>query len=218
VDLDHIAESNINRQVHALDGEIGRAKVLAMAQRIGLINPSCQLTVVDAFLDADNAPVLLAPCDGIIDAVDDVRAKIAMALFARASRRPLAICGGAGAKRDLTRLHIDDLALVRNDALLARLRSRLRAEHGFPKGAPRGKPARFGLTCIHLDEAPPTLRSAGGLNCAGYGSVVHVTAGLGLAASGWMIDQLIQAATPHQEAGISSCKHSSSDGSEDAAN
>jgi tRNA A37 threonylcarbamoyladenosine dehydratase len=214
VDLDHIAESNINRQVHALDGEIGRAKVEAMAHRIGLINPLCKLHVVDDFLSAANASDILARCDGVIDAVDDVRAKVAMVLFARDSRVPLVVCGGAGAKRDLTRLRVEDLALTHNDALLARLRSRLRAEHGYPRGTPggkhKGKPEKFGVACVYLDEPAPQAVQlcdvegdlpgakpndpSAGLNCAGYGSVVHVTAGIGLAAAGWMLERLTQRA------------------------
>lgn len=215
VDLDHIAESNINRQVHAVDGEIGRAKVEAMAHRIGLIHPKCRLRLVDDFLGAENVQDILAECDGVIDAVDDIRAKVAMVLHARDAGLSLAVCGGAGAKRDLTRLRVEDLALTCNDPLLARLRTRLRAEHGYPRGTPKGKPAKFGVTCVYLDEpahqvvqacdasgglsqepAMDTVADPGaGLNCAGYGSVVHVTAGIGFAAAGWMLERLRSTAT-----------------------
>ncbi|MES2553070.1 MAG: ThiF family adenylyltransferase, partial [Pseudomonadota bacterium] len=43
IDLDNIAESNVNRQLHAVDGAFGKAKVTAMAERIRAINPECDV-------------------------------------------------------------------------------------------------------------------------------------------------------------------------------
>jgi tRNA A37 threonylcarbamoyladenosine dehydratase len=54
IDLDHVAESNINRQIHASDATLGQAKVEAMRERIASYNPECRVTVVDDFVSADN--------------------------------------------------------------------------------------------------------------------------------------------------------------------
>ena len=60
IDMDHVAESNINRQAHALDNTLGQAKVLAMRDRIHLINPQCHVDVVDDFVTPDNVHSLFA--------------------------------------------------------------------------------------------------------------------------------------------------------------
>ncbi len=67
IDLDHIAESNTNRQIHALDGEYGRAKVQAMASRILAINPCCRVSTLEDFVSADNVATLLPRCDLLLD-------------------------------------------------------------------------------------------------------------------------------------------------------
>ena len=54
IDMDHIAESNINRQIHALDNTLGQAKVQAMRERIALINPACQVECIEDFVEPSN--------------------------------------------------------------------------------------------------------------------------------------------------------------------
>ena len=84
IDLDHVAESNINRQVLALDATLGQAKVLAMKERVAQINPACKVHIVEAFVEPDNWPALLpGEVDAVIDACDQVKAKVAMAAWAR---------------------------------------------------------------------------------------------------------------------------------------
>lgn len=89
IDLDHIAESNINRQVHATTATLGQAKVLAMQERIAQIHPYCQVQAVEAFVEAgaDGTDCLPADLDGLIDACDDMRAKVALALWAKKQRK-----------------------------------------------------------------------------------------------------------------------------------
>ena len=87
IDLDQIAESNINRQVQALGSTVGAAKVDALAARIADIHPGCAITKVEEFVGADNWPGLLAsPVDAVIDACDDLRAKLVLAGWALADR------------------------------------------------------------------------------------------------------------------------------------
>jgi tRNA threonylcarbamoyladenosine dehydratase len=194
IDMDHVAESNINRQIHALEATIGQAKVRAMGERIAQINPGCVVHEVDEFVDADNWPKLLpAGVTAVIDACDQVKAKTAMAVWALETKMPFVTCGAAGGKRLAHKVDVDDLANATHDPLLAQLRYRLRKFHGAPR---EGK--RIGLACVFSREAvaPPDASCAiegdGSLNCHGYGSVVSVTATFGQCAAGWALE-LMQA-------------------------
>jgi tRNA threonylcarbamoyladenosine dehydratase len=199
VDMDHISESNINRQIHALDSTVGQAKVLAMRERIAQIHPGCQVHVVDDFVTPDNWTVVLpADADAVIDACDQVAAKTAMAAWARsaaAGGRLFIGVGAAGGKRLAHEVQIDDLAAVTHDPLLAQVRQRLRKHHQAPRD---GK--RMRVACVFSREpvAPPDPSCAvtgdGSLNCHGYGSVVSVTATFGQCAAGWVLDQIARRA------------------------
>ncbi|MDO5680582.1 MAG: tRNA threonylcarbamoyladenosine dehydratase [Pelistega sp.] len=136
-DLDHVAESNINRQVHALDSTVGMAKVEAMRERIAQINPDCQVNLIDDFIDAENIAPLLAQYqpDLLLDCTDQVQAKVAMLLAAREVKIGFYMCGGAGGKTDVLSLKQTDIAHARNDNLLGRIRTILRKQYGFAKGS-----------------------------------------------------------------------------------
>jgi tRNA A37 threonylcarbamoyladenosine dehydratase len=198
IDLDHVSESNINRQIHALEATVGQAKVEAMRERIAQINPGCQVQAIDDFVEPGNWTSLLdaaqaanGPATAVIDACDQVKAKVAMAAWARASRATFITVGAAGGKRQAHKVDIDDLSLVTHDPLLAQLRQRLRKEHGAPR---EGK--KIGVACVFSREsvAPPDASCAiegdGSLNCHGYGSVVSVTATFGQCAAGWVLDKM----------------------------
>lgn len=192
IDLDHVAESNINRQIHALEGTLGQAKVLAMRDRIAQINPECEVCCVEEFVEPGNWPALLPQgVDAVVDACDQVPAKTAMAAWARSGRRLFISVGAAGGKRLAHKVDVDDLAQTTHDPLLAQLRYRLRKHHGAPK---EGK--KIGVACVFSREsvAPPDascgIESDGTLNCHGYGSVVAVTATFGQCAAGWILDAL----------------------------
>ncbi len=192
IDLDHVAESNINRQVHAVASTIGQAKVQAMAERIAQINPACRVHCVEEFVEPDNWPGLLPPGVGsLIDACDQVRAKVAMAAWAREHRTLFVSVGAAGGKRLAHKVDVDDLANTTHDPLLAQLRYQLRKHHGAPR---EGK--KIGVTCVFSREAvaPPdpscALEGDGSLNCHGYGSVASVTATFGFCAAGWVMDRI----------------------------
>jgi tRNA A37 threonylcarbamoyladenosine dehydratase len=198
IDLDHVSESNINRQIHALDATVGQAKVEAMRDRIAQINTECKVQAIDEFVEPGNWLSLLdaaqaanGPATAVIDACDQVKAKVAMAAWARASRTAFVTVGAAGGKRQAHKVDIDDLSLVTHDPLLAQLRQRLRKEHGAPR---EGR--KIGVACVFSREsvAPPDASCAiegdGSLNCHGYGSVVSVTATFGQCAAGWVLDKI----------------------------
>jgi len=195
IDLDHVSESNINRQIHALESTVGQAKVLAMRDRIAQINPACVVTGIEEFVEPENWPGLLPPgVDAVVDACDQVKAKTAMAAWARDTRTCFITVGAAGGKRLAHKVDIDDLANTTHDPLLAQLRYRLRKAYGAPR---EGK--KIGVACVFSRETvmPPDASCAvegdGTLNCHGYGSVVSVTATFGQCAAGWILDQLASA-------------------------
>ena len=193
IDMDHIAESNVNRQVHAVTSTIGMSKVLAMAQRIEAINPECSVLCLDAFVMSTNWPSILPyGVDAVIDCCDQVNAKTVLAAWARQSKISFIAVGAAGGKRHAHKVDLADLAETTHDPLLAKVRYNLRREHGAPR---EGK--KTGITCIFSRE--PVQQSAqevcnvqqdSTLNCHGYGSVVSVTATFGLCAAGWIIDEI----------------------------
>ncbi len=185
IDMDHIAESNVNRQIHALTSTLGQAKIQAMRERIAQIHPDCQVDLVDDFVSPDNWPALLhARPDALIDACDQVKAKLAMAVWAMKEKILFVTVGAAGGKRQAHRVDIDDLAQVTHDPLLAQLRYRMRKHHGAPK---QGK--RIGVRCVFSREAVAgpdascAIEGDGSLNCHGYGSLVGVTATFGMCAA-----------------------------------
>jgi tRNA threonylcarbamoyladenosine dehydratase len=197
IDMDHVAESNVNRQIHALDGTLGMAKVLAMRDRIQQINPGCQVHVVDDFVTDGNWPGVLDGVPGpqaVVDACDQVRAKVAMAHWAVSHRVPFVSVGAAGGKRFPHRVEVGDLAEVTHDPLLAQLRYRLRKHHGA------ARKGRMGVSCVFSKEAVrpadascSTETSDHSLNCHGYGSSVTVTATFGMCAAAWVMNALADA-------------------------
>lgn len=205
IDLDHLAESNINRQIHALTDTLGKAKVVALAERIAQINPLCQVINVEEFINADNIAELIVPghFDFVIDAIDDARAKTALIVHCREQRIPLVTVGSAGGQIDPTRIEVCDLSRTEQEPLLARVRKNLRIRHGFP----RGRKNKFGIDAVYSTEPLrfPELRlpdqedaesgvdentGLTGLHCAGYGSAVVVTASFGFIAAAHVLNQL----------------------------
>lgn len=192
IDLDHIAESNTNRQIHALGDSYGKAKVLAMAERITAINPACTVQSIEAFVDAENAGSLAAGHDLVLDCIDQVRSKAALVAFCRAQGIGVITCGAAGGRVDPTRLRADDLARAQGDPLLAKLRHRLRRHYGFAHEV-SGRVRKFGVPAVYSDEpirAPQNCSPAAGLACAGYGSTVTVTGAMGFAAAALALQHL----------------------------
>ena len=202
IDLDNIAESNVNRQLHAVEGAFGKAKVTAMAERIKLINPAVNVHEIEDFVTIENVSAMLnQQFDGVIDCIDDAKAKAAIAAFCQEKNIPLVMTGAAGGRLDGTRIKQADLSQVSHDKLLAKVRNVLRRDYGFAKAdTTKNKPAKLGIHCVYSDEEvtqPDRVCESGdtaitGLNCAGYGSSVCVTAPFGFAATGLLLKQLVK--------------------------
>jgi tRNA A37 threonylcarbamoyladenosine dehydratase len=200
IDLDNISESNVNRQLHAVDGAFGKAKVSAMHERILSINPHCFVIEIEDFITIENLESLLNfQCDVIVDCIDDAQAKIALADFCKRKQLPLIMAGSAGGRLDPTRAQVADLAFVTGDRLLSKVRNQLRRDYAFPKASNTKRSAKFGIDCVYSDEQAIKPESAcevdssaiTGLNCAGYGSSVCVTAPFGFTAAQLAIQKIL---------------------------
>lgn len=195
IDLDHVAHSNTNRQIQALGHEFGKAKVVAMAQRIDAINPRAQVTCVEDFVTEQNVADLIRELDLVLDCIDQVSAKVALIRHARSIGLGVITCGAAGGRTDPTRIRCADLARALGDPLLSKVRYQLRRHHQFPRETLKRRPL-FGVDAIYSDEpvrGVGTDQTSSGLACAGYGSSVAVTAPFGFAAAARAIDRITRA-------------------------
>ena len=184
IDLDHVAESNVNRQVQALGTTLGKAKTQALAERVADIHPACEVDAIEEFVDESNWPALIGARrpHALIDACDEVRAKAALAAWAVRTGTAFVAAGAAGGKQQAHAVQFDDLSCVTHDPLLASVRQRLRKAHGAPRSG------AMGVACVFSREPVRTPQEAcrvdGSLNCHGYGSSVTVTATFGMVAAG----------------------------------
>ena len=186
IDLDNVAESNVNRQLHALTDDFGKAKVTALRERVAQINPECQVFEIEDFVSEDNIETLFGKgFDFVIDAIDQIRVKAAMAAYFVKNRQPFIISGGAGGQKNPALIQTADLSRTTHDPLLANLRYTLRKRYGFS----RDTKAKMRVPCVYSTEniVPPQSGKAcsanaapQGLSCAGYGASMLVTASFGL--------------------------------------
>lgn len=190
IDLDHVSESNVNRQLHALTSTLGMSKVLAMKERIAQINPDCVVHIVEDFIAPDNLQQYLSNgLDAVIDACDQVSAKVALAAWAMSHQIKLITVGAAGGKQQAHLVDVADLAMTTHDPLLAQVRQRLRKEHGAASSGLFGVSAVFSKEKVVMPQAGQQGHTDNSLNCHGYGSVVTVTATFGNCAASWVLNQ-----------------------------
>jgi tRNA A37 threonylcarbamoyladenosine dehydratase len=200
IDLDDVCVTNVNRQLHALDGEIGRPKVDALADRVRLINPACRVQTVAEFFTAASASRLLERrYDFVIDATDKLSNKCLIITGSRKRGMPVLTVGGAGGKRDGTAVRVADLAHSEQDELLRQVRRKLRRECGFPRDVRQD----FGVACVYSPEKPvfpwadgtcsaePEPGSSLQLDCAsGFGTATPITGAFGFAAAGEVVRRI----------------------------
>ncbi|KFI05985.1 tRNA cyclic N6-threonylcarbamoyladenosine(37) synthase TcdA [Massilia sp. BSC265] len=207
IDLDNVAESNINRQLQALTSTIGMPKIEALKERIAQINPFCKVTLVEDFIDPDNIETMIAGktpgaprFDYVVDAIDGVKSKAALIAYCSANKLPLIVIGGAGGQTDPTKIEVRDLARTEQEPLLKKVRKILRAHYGFAKGEKNKYhiDAVFSMEPLRYPEAGEVCsvdpNGITGLNCAGFGSSMVVTATFGMVAAGHLLRKLADAA------------------------
>lgn len=202
IDLDNVAESNINRQLQALSSTIGMPKIEALKERIAQINPFCKVTLVEDFIDPENIETMIAGkgFDYVVDAIDGVKSKAALIAYCSAKKLPLVVIGGAGGQTDPTKIEVRDLARTEQEPLLKKVRKILRAQYGFAKGEKNKYhiDAVFSMEPLRYPDAGDACaidaNSVTGLNCAGFGSSMVVTATFGMVAAGHLLRKLADAA------------------------
>jgi tRNA A37 threonylcarbamoyladenosine dehydratase len=204
IDLDDVCISNVNRQLHALEGELGKPKVEVLARRAEAINPECKIHALHAFFLKSNAPdILQTPFDAVVDAIDSPSRKCVLLAGCRERGIFVITTGAAGGRRDPTAIEVTDLAFSTHDRLLQEVRHKLRRKHGFPRG---DNP--FGIECVFSREqavypgADGALCSGSSdaasssdlrLDCnSGYGTASFVTGTFGFVAAARVVDKLAQ--------------------------
>ncbi|WP_246189365.1 tRNA threonylcarbamoyladenosine dehydratase [Pseudoxanthomonas kalamensis] len=205
IDADDICVSNTNRQLPALEGQYGRNKAEAMAERCRAINPQATVEAVPAFVTPANLQELLdRGFDLVLDACDSFRVKVEMIAWCRRRKLPLVVSGSAGGRTDPTQVRVRDLSRTEHDALLALVRKKLRGEFGFPKNPQRyfGVPAVYSLENVKYPQADGSvcgLRPVLGADAAlkldcglGLGAATHVTGSFAFAMVGKALELLLK--------------------------
>lgn len=191
IDLDVIAESNINRQLPALTSTLGESKIEVMAKRIFEINPECKINLIDDFLTEDNLTELLSDFAQqniwIVDAIDNVRVKAALIAWSKRHKFKIIVSGAAGGKIDPQSFKLDDLSKTYHDPLCASLKSALKKKYNLGKeGSKLNVP-----TVFSTENMQGSHKGSGGLNCAGYGSIVTMTATMGMMMAGYVVNKIL---------------------------
>ena len=205
IDLDDVCVSNVNRQLHALDGTIGQPKVDVLAERCRLIAPEIEIVADTAFVTPTNlAERIPDDADHVVDAIDSVIAKAALIAWCKRRKIPITVTGAAGGQTDPTRIQVADLTRTEHDPLLSKVRSRLRRDYGFSRNPKR----RFSVECVYSDEQliypsgdgevclqKPGSGDATRLDCAsGFGAATFLTGTFGFVAASKVLERLAKKA------------------------
>lgn len=206
VDLDDVCISNVNRQLHAVQAELGKPKAEAMERRVKAINPDCVVHALQSFfLKSNAAEILSKPFDYVVDAIDSPSLKAFLLVQCKERGLPVITTGGAGGRRDPTAIRVTDLAYTSGDRLLRYVRSLLRKQYGFPRGD-----RLFRIECVYSaeevvypvvegqacqkgnpPESDPDLR----LDCdTGFGTACFVTGTFGFAAAARVVEGITRQA------------------------
>ena len=197
IDMDDICVTNINRQLPAMSGTIGKLKTEIMSERVKLINPECTVNIIDDFISPENqSDYLNRGYDYVIDAIDNVKTKASLIAYCKRNKINVITIGGAGGQTDPTQIQIADLNKTIQDPLLAKVRSVLRKDYNFSQNPKR----KFGVDCVFSTQPLIFPKMGEGceisatMNCAnGFGAVTIVTATFAFFAVGRVIDKLLQA-------------------------
>ncbi len=203
IDMDDVCVTNVNRQIHAMQGTVGQSKIDVMAARIRLINPECRVNLIDDFISPDNQHLYLKPeFDYVLDAIDSLKAKAALLAHCRRNKIKVITVGGAGGQVDPTQIQVADLTRTIQDPLAKKLKDRLRRDYHFPKNPAR----KFGIECVFSTEQLKYPQADGSvcamkstaegpkrMDCAtGFGAATMVTASFGFVAAAKIVEKLIR--------------------------
>jgi len=165
VDFDLVCVTNVNRQLQAMRGNVGKPKASVLAERLRRINPAAEIKSVPLFYEARLSDRLLAGADWVVDAIDNLTAKAHLVYTCRERDIPIVVSTGASGRMDPTRVQVADLNRTRVDPLAASLRKILRQKHGFPRGDKKWKlPAVFSDEILS-DPVELSYDGDGGFSC-----------------------------------------------------
>ncbi|NVK37009.1 MAG: tRNA cyclic N6-threonylcarbamoyladenosine(37) synthase TcdA [Gammaproteobacteria bacterium] len=204
IDMDDICVSNSNRQLHTLSSTVGQLKVEATADRLKGINPELIVNPIMDFLTPSNMTQYLGEMDYVLDAIDSVKVKAALAAWCKRNKVPLIMTGAAGGQTDPTQITVGDLNKTHNDPLAKKVRSILRREYNYSRNAKRN----YSIPCVYSTEQLKYPQPDGSvcqqksfedgavkLDCSGgFGAATMVTATFGFVAAAAVADRLAKKA------------------------
>lgn len=194
IDMDDICVTNINRQLPALSGNIGKLKTEIMSERVKLINPECTVNIIDDFISPENqGDYLNRGYDYVIDAIDNVKTKAALIAYCKRNKIKIITIGGAGGQTDPSQIQIADLSKTIQDPLLAKVRSVLRKDFNFSQNPKRkfAVDAVFSTQPLIFPQMTAGCEISATMNCAnGFGAATMITATFGFFAVARVVDKL----------------------------
>jgi tRNA A37 threonylcarbamoyladenosine dehydratase len=208
IDFDEICITNANRQLHALQGLVGKKKAEVVAERLKKINPQAQIEFLPVFYNKENSENILSRRpDYIIDCIDNLTAKAYLLATCRERKISVITSAGAAARLDPLAVQRKDLAETHSDPLAHQMRKILRQKYNFPSEGPFGIPCVFsaetpmepvelkydngqGFKCV-CPQGQNNLHSCDQRNLI-YGTASFVTGAFGLAMASWVVQQIIQ--------------------------
>ncbi|MCT4642951.1 MAG: tRNA threonylcarbamoyladenosine dehydratase [Bacteriovoracaceae bacterium] len=190
VDIDDICSTNINRQIMALESNIGKFKIDELKKRVLQINSSCEVNLIHDFFTKESAQKILTPhYDYIIDACDSIKNKAILYSMCKKKNLKLILSGGAGGKYNLEQIFIKNFNRAHNDSMISRMRTELKRNH---KDLKDHNP-EFKAMCVFSTEYHKIENNNGGkVNCRGIlGSSGIMTSAFALKMSNHVLHELI---------------------------
>ncbi len=205
IDMDDLCVTNTNRQLPAMDGNTGRLKIEAMAERIKAINPHCDVICKMDFVTEKNMRTLIhTGFSYVVDCIDSARSKAALIAHCHINKIRIVVTGAAGGQIDPTQIQIIDVNKCVQDPLIAKVRSMLRRDFGFSRNPKRSYsipcvfsseqmvyPQPDGSVCRNKVEGDGSKR----LDCeSGFGSVTMVTGTFAFVAASRVVKRIAEGA------------------------
>lgn len=215
VDFDEICVTNGNRQLHALQGLVGKKKAQIMAERLRKINPQATVQEKIMFYNQENSEEILSTKpDYVIDAIDNLTAKAHLIATCKERGIPLITAAGAAARMDPLQVEMADLSKTHSDPLAHQLRKVLRQKYNFPRDIEFGIPCVFsaetpmmpeelkydngeGFKCV-CPQGQNNLHSCDHRNVI-YGTASFVTGQFGLVMASWVVRQIVKPVLKQKE-------------------
>ncbi len=189
VDHDVITHSNLNRQLVALHSTLGRAKSEVMAERLRDINPAAEIIALNQFLHKSEMDAFIRQgnFDFVVDCIDSIASKAALAAACIHHGTSVAASMGAGNRRDVTKVRVARLNQTHICPLARELRAALR-KMGVPVNYP----------VVYSEEHPaqplphqPVECQDGARPRAVNGSIAYMTALFGNMLTGVAVEMLL---------------------------